>query len=119
MPGLGRVYTLDCKLKDADVGYRVYQVRQGKLFYSAEGLAGYDSVLQRGLRSLIADQAVKGDVSIATTGMGDPSAFARVQAGTMDPTHALAEAYRRNNAGELCGSRRILRCGQLRAATRR
>ena len=99
IPNLGSVETIDCKLKDADVGYRVYQVTKGKLFYSAEGLAGYDSVLQLGLRSLIADQPVKGDVAIATTGMGDPSAFARVQAGTMDPTHALAEAYRRNNAG--------------------
>ena len=42
---------------------------------------------------------MKGEVSIATTGAGDPAAFARVQAGTLDPTRALAEAYRRNNAG--------------------
>ena len=42
---------------------------------------------------------MKGQVSIATTGLGDPGAFARVQAGTLDPTRALSEAYRRNNAG--------------------
>jgi CHAT domain-containing protein len=96
---VGTVEVIDCKLKDADVSYRVYQVRKGRLFYAAEGLAGYDSALQLGLRSIVTDQPVKGEVSIATTGLGDPSAFARVQAGTMDPSRALAEAYRRNNAG--------------------
>lgn len=97
--GIGAVDVTECKLKDADVAYRVYSLRKGKDFYSSEGLAGYDSVLQLALRSLIADEQVKGDVAIATTGIGDPSAFARVQAGTMDPAKALAEAYRRNNAG--------------------
>ena len=97
--GLGRVEAIDCKLKDADVGYRVYQYRKGKLLYAAEGLTGYDSALQLGLRSVVADQPVSGQLSIATTGAGDPAAFARVQAGTLDPSKALAEAYRRNNAG--------------------
>lgn len=96
---LGTVETIECKLKDADVGYRVYQLRRGRLFYAAEGLAGYDSALQLGLRSLVADRPVKGEISIATTGLGDPGAFARVQAGTLDPAKALSEAYRRNNAG--------------------
>ena len=40
VPGLGRVEIAECKLKDADVGYRVYQLKQGRLYYSAEGLAG-------------------------------------------------------------------------------
>src|SRR5947208_2154972 len=96
---LGAVEVIECKLKDADVGYRVYQLRKGRLFYSVEGLAGYDTVIQLGLRGLVADQPVKGEISIATTGAGDPAAFARVQAGTLDPTRALAEAYRRNNSG--------------------
>jgi CHAT domain-containing protein len=99
VPGLGRVEVLDCRVADADVGYRVYQYRKGKLLYVAEGLAGYDSALQLGLRSLVADQPVSGELSIATTGAGDPAAFARVQAGTLDPSKALAEAYRRNNSG--------------------
>ena len=97
--GLGAVEVVDCKLKDAEVGYRAYQLRRGKLFYAAEGLVGYDSALQLALRSVVADQPVKGEISIATTGLGDPAAFARVQAGTLDPAKALAEAYRRNNAG--------------------
>ena len=99
VPGLGAVQLIDCKMKDADVAYRVYQARQARAFYSVEGLAGYDSALQLALRSLIADQPIKGEISIATTGLGDPASFARIQAGTLDPAKALAEAYRRNNAG--------------------
>ena len=99
IPDLGRVEMIECKLKDADVGYRVYQYRKGKLLYGAEGLTGYDTALQLGLRSIVADQPVKGEISIATTGLGDPCGLARVQAGTLDPSKALAEAYRRNNAG--------------------
>lgn len=99
LPGVGRVEMIDCKLKDIDVGYRIYQYRNGKSLYAAEGLTGYDGALRLGLRSLVADQTVSGELSIATTGAGDPAAFARVQAGTLDASTALAEAYRRNNAG--------------------
>jgi CHAT domain-containing protein len=98
-PNIGALQVIDCKLKDANVGYRAYQVQRGRILYAAEGLAGYDSVIQLGLRSLIADQPIKGEISIATTGVGDPAAFARVQAGTLDPSKALSEAYRRNNVG--------------------
>lgn len=97
--GLGNVEITECKLNDAGIGYRVYHYRKGSQLFSAEGLAGYDSALQLGLRSIVADKPVEGEVSIATTGAGDPAAFARVQAGTLDPTRALAEAYRRNNVG--------------------
>src|SRR5690348_12889268 len=97
--GLGRVEMIDCKLKGAEVGYRVYQYQKGRQFYAAEGLTGYDSALQLGLRSIVADEPVAGQLSIATTGAGDPAAFARVQVGTLDPATALAEAYRRNNSG--------------------
>lgn len=99
VPGLGHADVLDCTLKDVDVAYRVYQCRKGDSLFVAEGLAGYDSALQLGLRSMVADQPVSGELSIATTGAGDPAAFARVQAGTLDANSALAEAYRRNNAG--------------------
>ena len=97
--GLGAIDMVECKLKDADVVYRAYQLRKGRLLYVAEGLGGYDSALRLGLRSLIADRQVSGEISIATTGLGDPAAFARVQAGTLAPDKALEEAYRRNNAG--------------------
>ncbi|HYN46475.1 MAG TPA: CHAT domain-containing protein [Allosphingosinicella sp.] len=97
--GLGAVETLSCRLTSGGVPYRVYLRRAGRALYVAEGLAGYDSALRLGLRSLIADREAEGEVSIATTGAGDPAAFARAQAGTLDPQRALAEAYRRNNAG--------------------
>lgn len=97
--GLGSVDIVDCKLRDANVTYRGYELRRGNLHYSAQGLAGYDSALRLALRSLVADQPVSGEISIATTGVGDPAAFARVQAGTLAPDKALEEAYRRNNAG--------------------
>jgi CHAT domain-containing protein len=97
--GLGPVEMLSCRLNDADVTWRVYLRRSGRALYVAEGLGGYDGALRLGLRSLVADREVAGEVQIATTGAGDPAAFARVQAGTQDPQRALAEAYRRNNAG--------------------
>ena len=121
--GLGQIAVIDCKLKDVDVGYRVYQLSKGRQFYSAKDLSGYDSALQLGLRSLIADQPVKGEISIATTGSGDPAAFARVQAGTLDPAKALAEAYRRNNAGSYAEAAEffaaVSNSGELRSAARR
>ena len=99
LAGVGAVDVIECRLTDAAVLYRGYELRRGQLIYAAQGLAGYDSALVLGLRSLIADQPVNGEISIATTGLGDPAAFARVQAGTLAPDKALEEAYRRNNAG--------------------
>jgi CHAT domain-containing protein len=101
---LGPVTRQDCQLRAADVGYRIYTVRRGDTLYVAEGLTGYDNVLALGLRSLIADRVVPGDLEIAVTGAGDPAAFARAQAGTLDPRRALLEAYRRNNAGDYAES---------------
>ena len=96
---LGSVEIIECKLKGADVAYRGYELRRGRTLYAAEGLGGYDSAVQLALRSLVADEPVRGEISIATTGAGDPAAFARVQAGTLAPEQALDEAYRRNNSG--------------------
>lgn len=96
---VGAVRALTCRLREGDIGYRVYLKRDGDTLYAAEGLAGYDSALRLGLRSLVADAPAPGLVSVATTGAGDAASFARAQAGTLDPRRALAEAYRRNNAG--------------------
>jgi CHAT domain-containing protein len=102
--GLGPVDMLSCRLKGEPVGYRVYLTRRGRTLYAAEGLAGYDSALRLGLRSLVAGRALPGEVAVAITGAGDPAAFARLQAGTLDPGRARAEAYRRNNAGRFAES---------------
>jgi CHAT domain-containing protein len=101
---LGRATFVECKLVDADVDYRIVEYTKGNSLFVAEGLTGYDSALQLGLRSVIADRPVPGEVSIATTGVGNAVDFARVQAGTLDPTRALIEAYRRNNLGSYADS---------------
>ena len=102
--GIGAVETLSCQLADADVAYSVYLARIGNVVYAAEGLTGYDSVLRLGLRSVVANRVVDGEIEVATTGAGDPIAFARVQASSLDPQRALDEAYRRNNAGNYAES---------------
>ena len=88
-----------CKLPQGDVAYNVYAVSRGRTGYVAEGLAGYDSAIQLALRTIVADRIVPGNVEVATTGTGDPAAFARIQAGSLDIDQALAEGYRRNNSG--------------------
>nr|WP_310523534.1 CHAT domain-containing protein [Polymorphobacter sp.] len=76
----------------------VYTLARGNTLYAAEGLSGYGSALRLGLRSLVTDAALAGEVQVAATEAGDPAAFARVQAGSLDPGEALAEGYVRNNS---------------------
>jgi CHAT domain-containing protein len=97
--GLGTVDAARCTAAGSGIGYRVYSWRRGSRLYVAEGLAGYDSALRLGLRTLVADRPVAGEIEVAVTEAGDPAAFARVQAGALDPARALAEGYRRNNSG--------------------
>ncbi|MEY2927636.1 MAG: hypothetical protein RL367_2113, partial [Pseudomonadota bacterium] len=97
--GLGEAATRQCLLSQAKVGYKVLTLRRGKITWVAEGLTAYDSALKLGLRTVIADRSVPGKVEVATSSVEDPVAFARVQAGTLDPAQALAEGYRRNNSG--------------------
>jgi CHAT domain-containing protein len=88
-----------CTLAGSEVAYRVYSYNRGRTVYVAEGLAGYDSALALGLRTVVADRILPGEIAIAATEAGDPAAFARVQAGTLDLDEALDEGYRRNNSG--------------------
>ncbi|RYD89390.1 MAG: CHAT domain-containing protein, partial [Sphingomonadales bacterium] len=89
----------ECVDPTNQLAYKVYALKKGNTTYTALGLGGYDSALQLGLRTIVADQIVKGEVQVATTSAGDPAAFARVQAGALDSESALAEAYSRNNDG--------------------
>lgn len=117
---VGSVDTLSCRLKSGDVTYNVYSIRRGGTVYVGEGLGGYDSAVRLALRSVVTDRPVAGEVSIATTGAGDPAAFARLQAGTLDREAALAEAYRRNNAGSYAESAEFFSViGQNRSDTDR
>ncbi len=95
----GNAVIAQCRLIDAEVGYRVITIDRGNTIWVAEGLAGYDSALRLGLRTVIADRFLPGQITVAVTSVDDPVAFARVQAGTLDPDQALAEGYRRNNSG--------------------
>lgn len=95
---VGAVAVQRCRAADG-LPFDVLTVSRGNTLFVAEGLAGYRSALDLGLRTLVADRPVAGDVSIAVTGGGDAQSFARAQAGTLDPALALAEGYRRNNAG--------------------
>jgi len=97
--GLDGVSVAECVDPEHQLAYKSYAVTRGNIVYVAEGLGGYDSALQLGLRTLISDAPVKGEVQVASTSAGDPAAFARVQAGTLDSESALAEAYSRNNDG--------------------
>ncbi len=99
LEGLGAVEGQSCRSNATDVTYRVYTKRVAGILYVAEGLGGYESALQLALRSVVENREVPGEVSVAITGAGDPAAFARAQAGSLDSQRALAEAYRRNNAG--------------------
>jgi CHAT domain-containing protein len=96
---IGTVAMLSCQLLDAQVGYKVISVRKRNVTWVAEGLAAYDSALKLGLRTIVADKIVAGTVTVATSSVDDPTAFARVQAATLDPDQAMAEGYRRNNVG--------------------
>ncbi len=98
VPGLGGAKFTDCAGEDK-LRYRTYSVARGGTLYAAEGLAGYDSALKLGLASIVSDRPVTGEVQVAVTAAGDPAAFARVQAGALDPEGALQEGYARNNAG--------------------
>lgn len=96
---LGSVRTEQCRISGVAVGYKVFALTKGNITWVAEGLSGYDSALKLGLRTIIADRNVPGQVTVATTSIEDPVAFARVQAGTLEADQALAEGYRRNNSG--------------------
>jgi CHAT domain-containing protein len=102
-PGAGDIAELPAArlaiCQQAGLSYSVYSVARGNTLYVAEGLTGYGSALRLGLRGLVSDAAVAGDVEVASTAAGDPAAFARIQAGSLDPGQALAEGYVRNNAG--------------------
>ncbi|HEY0629276.1 MAG TPA: CHAT domain-containing protein, partial [Sphingomicrobium sp.] len=101
---VGAVRALSCRDEAAGLDYRRYAVQRGRNFYLAEGLAGYDPALRLALASVVTDRAQQGAVQVATTEVSDAAAFARTQAGALDPAGARTEAYVRNNAGRFAES---------------
>jgi CHAT domain-containing protein/tetratricopeptide (TPR) repeat protein len=98
--GLGPVRMMSCRDEAAHLDYRRYAVTRGKTSYLVEGLAGYDPALRLALASVVTDRPVAGTIRVATTEVSDSAAFARIQAGLLDPASARAEAYARNNGGQ-------------------
>ena len=99
LDGVAGVARAQCAGSDDGVPRLVLSVERGGVLYVAEGLGSYESALALGLQSLVLDRPVPGEVVATTTGLSDPTALARVQAGILDPEAALAEGYLRNNAG--------------------
>lgn len=100
--GVGEVATLTCQ--DKGVAYRRYAIARGGVTYLVEGLAGYDPALRLALASVVNDRPMPGAVQVAQTEVSDAAAFARVQAGALDPLGARDEAYVRNNSGRFAES---------------
>ncbi len=69
--GLSGALLHECTDPTNQLSYKVYALKKGNVTYTALGLGGYDSALQLGLRTLVADRIVKGEVQVATTSAGD------------------------------------------------
>jgi len=89
-----------CRWRDPALPYAVASYSKGRTTYVVEGFAAYESALSLAVRSIVADRALPGEVSVATTSVADSEAYARIQALTLDPQTALAEGYRRNASGD-------------------
>lgn len=100
--GIGEVAALTCQ--DRGVAYRRYAAERRGVTYLVEGLAGYDPALRLALASVVNDRTMPGAVQVAQTEVSDAAAFARVQAGSLDPLGARDEAYLRNNSGRFAES---------------
>jgi CHAT domain-containing protein len=104
LPDLPGAQRSSCRASESGLGYTVYTAAKNGFYYTAEGLAAYDVALKAGLLSLALDHVVPADIAVATTDAGDPAAFARVQAGNLNPDQALSEGYVRNNEGSFAES---------------
>ncbi|MEP2734769.1 MAG: CHAT domain-containing protein [Erythrobacter sp.] len=92
--------TQTCKVAGSQLDWSVTRANAVNVSYIAEGFSAYDGAAQLALRSLIDNSPAPGTIDIATTSVADPFAFARVQAGTLEPQQALEEGYRRNLGGD-------------------
>ncbi|MCY7398962.1 MAG: CHAT domain-containing protein [Sphingomonas bacterium] len=101
---VGAVTGLKCRDEANKLDYRRYAATRGRNHLIVEGLAGYDPALRLALASLLLDRAQVGVVQVATTEVGDPAAFARTQAGSLDVAGARAEAYARSNGSRFAES---------------
>ena len=98
--GAGNATSLTCRDEAAKLDYKRYALTRGKTTFLVEGLAGYDPALRLALGSVVSNRPQTGAVRVATTEISDAAAFARTQAGSLDPEAARIEAYTLNNGGQ-------------------
>ena len=101
---VGATNSLTCRDEAARLDYKRYWLTRGKTTYFVEGLAGYDPALRFALASVVTDRPQTGAMRVATTEVSDAAAFARTQAGSLDPAAARIEAYALNNGGQFAQS---------------
>lgn len=97
--GLASASTYSCTAPGDGLRTQVIIGSNGGNTYVASGVAAYGDALELGLASLATDRLVAGTISIPLTQASDARAFARSQAEAISADAALAEAYRRSNAG--------------------
>jgi CHAT domain-containing protein/tetratricopeptide (TPR) repeat protein len=102
--GAGTASMLTCRDEASKLDYKRYSLNRGKTSYFVEGLAGYDPALRLALASVVTNRPQTGAVRVATTEVSDAAAFARTQAGSLDPSAARIEAYALNNGGQFAQS---------------
>ncbi|MFN3989614.1 MAG: CHAT domain-containing protein [Erythrobacter sp.] len=96
---LGRFTRLDCTAPGSVLRTNVLAGEVGGRTYAASGLAAYGKALELGLASLVEGRVMPGTVEIPLTQLTDDLAFTRQQAEAIAADLALAEGYRRSNAG--------------------
>lgn len=101
---LGDVRAVLCRDPASGLDYRRYALVRGDTSYQVEGLAAYDAALRLALASVVQNRAVPGEIRVATTEVTDAAAFARLQAGLLDPRGVRGEGYLRNNGSSFAES---------------
>jgi CHAT domain-containing protein len=99
VPGVAAARRLTCTRAQSVLRTDLLIADRAGRTYAAAGLSAYGRALELGLASLAADAVVPGTVEIPLTASTDALAFARQQAEVIAADQALAEAYRRSNAG--------------------
>ena len=112
--GAGAATSMTCRDEASKLDYKRYWLTRGKTTYFVEGLAGYDPALRFALASVVSNRPQSGAVRVATTEVGDAAAFARTQAGSLDPSAARIEAYALNNGGQFAQSNQFFETLALR-----
>lgn len=99
VPGMATAQRLSCTRPQSILRTDLLIASRAGRTYAASGLTAYSKALELGIASLASDTVVPGTVEIPLTSTTDAIAFARQQAEAIAADQALAEAYRRSNAG--------------------